>query len=155
MDIRSGAGYPASALSNFAPHPFILDGVLCNSMEGFLQSLKFQDLEVQAQVCTLVGLAAKRRGRSRDWQRTQCLWWRGGCYFRDGDAYKILLDRAYQAMCDQNERFRKALLATRSATLTHSMGGHKKSETILTQSEFVSRLAIMRYKLQTEKMKGD
>jgi hypothetical protein len=41
MDIRSGKDYLASALSNFAPHPFVLDGVEIASMEGFLQSLKF------------------------------------------------------------------------------------------------------------------
>lgn len=34
MDIGSKNGYPASALSNFAPHLFELDGVKCNSMEG-------------------------------------------------------------------------------------------------------------------------
>jgi hypothetical protein len=35
MDIRSGAGWPASALSNFAPHQFIFDGVLllCGSTQ--------------------------------------------------------------------------------------------------------------------------
>lgn len=35
MNIISGAGYPAAALSNFSPHPFEIDGVKCNSMEGF------------------------------------------------------------------------------------------------------------------------
>lgn len=34
MDIGSGSGYPTSALSNFAPHPFIIDGIECNGMEG-------------------------------------------------------------------------------------------------------------------------
>lgn len=43
LDIGSGKDYPSNALSNFAPHPFIIDGVECNSMEGFLQSLKFKD----------------------------------------------------------------------------------------------------------------
>lgn len=47
MDIGSGNGYPSSALSNFAPHPFILDGVEIASMEGFLQSLKFKNEEMQ------------------------------------------------------------------------------------------------------------
>ena len=32
MDIGSGNGFPASSLSNFAPHPFIIDGIPCNSM---------------------------------------------------------------------------------------------------------------------------
>ena len=43
MDISSGSSYPASSLSNFAPHPFIIDDIECSSMEGFLQSLKFKD----------------------------------------------------------------------------------------------------------------
>ena len=47
MDIGSGNGFPAASLSNFAPHPFVIDGVQCNSMEGFLQSLKFSDVEMQ------------------------------------------------------------------------------------------------------------
>ena len=42
MDIGSGKGYPSSSLSNFAPHEFVIDGITCQSMEGFLQSLKFQ-----------------------------------------------------------------------------------------------------------------
>ena len=53
MDIGSRAGYPASALSNFAPHRFIFDDVECASMEGFLQSLKFKSPEMQKEVCEL------------------------------------------------------------------------------------------------------
>jgi hypothetical protein len=34
MDIRTGAPYPASALSNFARHSFTIDGVECSSMES-------------------------------------------------------------------------------------------------------------------------
>ncbi len=44
MDIGSGKDWPSSALSNFSPHPFIIDGVECNSMEGFLQSLKHEKM---------------------------------------------------------------------------------------------------------------
>jgi predicted NAD-dependent protein-ADP-ribosyltransferase YbiA (DUF1768 family) len=50
MDIGSGKSYPLNALSNFAPHPFRVDGVECNSMEGFLQSLKFKNPEMQKYV---------------------------------------------------------------------------------------------------------
>lgn len=66
MDIGSGNGYPESALSNFAPHPFIIDGVQCNSMEGFLQSLKFESIEMQNYVCSLVGKAAKFKGKRKN-----------------------------------------------------------------------------------------
>jgi len=37
MDVGSGSKYPAGALSNFSPHPFSIDDIECNSMEGFLQ----------------------------------------------------------------------------------------------------------------------
>ena len=77
MDIGSGSGYPSAALSNFASHPFIIDGVQCNSMEGFLQSLKFDSLEMQHYVCTLVGKAAKFKGKKKKWYKKQELYWNG------------------------------------------------------------------------------
>lgn len=77
MDIGSQNGFPSSALSNFAPHPFEIDGVQCASMEGFLQSLKFQSIEMQNYVCTLVGIKAKNKGRKKNWYKTQTLYWRG------------------------------------------------------------------------------
>lgn len=58
LDIHSGHDYPSGALSNFAPHPFVIDGVECASMEGFLQALKFSNPDVQKEVCKLVGRAA-------------------------------------------------------------------------------------------------
>ena len=65
MDIGSGTGYPSANLSNFSPHVFTVDGIECNSMEGFLQSLKFQDPEMQKHVCTLVGKKAKFKGKKK------------------------------------------------------------------------------------------
>jgi predicted NAD-dependent protein-ADP-ribosyltransferase YbiA (DUF1768 family) len=145
MDIGSKNGYPAGALSNFSPHPFILDGVQCNSMEGFLQSLKFESQEMQAYVCTLVGFAAKKKGRNKNWQEKQTLYWRGVPYKRDSDEYQNLLNRAYNAMFE-NTKFKAALAATNGATLTHSIGKNKKSETVLTTQEFCSRLTYLRDK---------
>jgi hypothetical protein len=55
MDIGSGTGFPSAALSNFTPHPFVFDGIECNSMEGLLQSFKFSNPEMQKEVCKLVG----------------------------------------------------------------------------------------------------
>ena len=48
MDIGSGTGYPSANLSNFHPHAFTIDGITCASMEGFLQSLKFENPDMQA-----------------------------------------------------------------------------------------------------------
>jgi len=61
MNIGSGNTYPANSLSNFAPHPFELDRININSMEGLLQSLKFKSPEMQEEVCKLVGYAAKKK----------------------------------------------------------------------------------------------
>lgn len=63
MDIGSGTGFPSASLSNFAPHVFVIDDIECASMESFLQSLKFSSPEMQAEVCKLVGKAAKFKGK--------------------------------------------------------------------------------------------
>ena len=150
MDIGSGNGYPSAALSNFAPHPFTIDGIQCNSMEGFLQSLKFKDEEMQKAVCLLVGKAAKFRGKNKNWQKTQILYWKGQEIKRDSQEYQDLLDRAYEAL-SQNTGFQKALLATKDAILTHSIGKTNPNETVLTRAEFCSRLMKIRERLELNK----
>lgn len=147
MDVGSKHGYPSSALSNFSPHPFELDGVKISSMEGFLQSLKFSNPEMQKHICTLVGYAAKKAGRHKNWQRNQTLYWQGAEYKRDSDEYQDLLDRAYEAMAG-NDSFRRALLASGDAVLTHSIGRTNPKETILTQSEFCRRLMRLRERMK-------
>jgi len=147
MDIGSGNGWPASALSNFAAHPFEIDGVKCNSMEGFLQSLKFSNPEMQKEVCLLVGKAAKFKGKNKKWWRTQTLYWQEEEIARDSEEYQTLLDRAYEALA-QNSGFRQALTMTGNATLTHSIGKTKKSETVLTRQEFCSRLMNLRERIK-------
>lgn len=150
MDIGSGSGYPSSNLSNFSPHGFVVDGIECASMEGFLQSLKFQDPEMQKHVCTLVGKAAKFKGKKKKWWKTQTLYWRGEAIPRDSERYQELLDKAFNALAE-NSSFKRALLATQNATLTHNMGKKKTSETVLTKNEFTSRLTAIRTRLQNEK----
>lgn len=149
MDIGSGSGWPSCALSNFAPHPFIIDDVVCASMEGFLQSLKFKEPEMQVEVCKLVGKAAKFKGKKKKWWQTQTLFWQGQTFKRDSKEYQELLDRAFDAL-STNSSFQKALLATGTATLTHSIGKTKQQETVLTRQEFCSRLTKIRERLRKE-----
>ena len=149
MDIGSGSGFPSATLSNFAPHPFVIDGVECNSMEGFLQSLKFSNPEMQREVCKLVGKAAKFKGKKKKWWRTQTLYWQGTEILRDSQEYQDLLDRAFNALA-QNGGFRAALLATGNSVLTHSIGKTKITETVLTRQEFCSRLTKIREELRKE-----
>jgi len=143
MNIGSGNGYPESALSNFAPHPFELDGVLICSMEGFLQAIKFREPHIQVEVCKLVGYAAKKKGRNRTWHHQQLLYWQGVEYKRNSEEYQILLNRAYNAL-NQNEGFQRALIASGEAVLKHTIGRTKERETVLTRREFCSRLTKLR-----------
>lgn len=147
MDIGSGKGYPASALSNFAPHTFVFRGVQCASAEGLLQSLKFKAPAMQKHVCTLVGRMAKFAGKKKNWRSTQTLWWDGQPIKRDSDEYQKLLDEAYNALA-QNTKFQAALLATGNAVLEHSIGKSSPNDTVLTRSEFCSRLMRIRERLK-------
>ena len=143
MDIGSGSTYPSCALSNFSPHPFIFDGVECSSMEGFLQSLKFSNPDMQAYVCSLVGKAAKFKGKKKKWFRDQTLYWKGNPIARDSQEYQDLLTNAFDALAT-NDGFKRAILATRNSTLTHSMGKNKINETVLTEKEFCNQLYRVR-----------
>lgn len=148
MDIKSGYGYPASSLSNFSPHDFIYDDVPCNSMEGFLQSLKFSSIEMQQYVCLLVGIKAKMKGKNKNWWRKQTLYWKGKEIDRHSQEYQDLIDGAYDALAT-NESFRRALLATGNANITHSIGKSKASHTVLTEREFCSRLMRLREEIRS------
>lgn len=143
MDIGSGNSYPSNSLSNFAPHPFVVDGVECASMEGFLQSLKFKNPEMQKYVCTLVGKAAKFKGKDKKWWKDQKLYWQGKEYKRESEEYQLLLNKAYNALY-QNTGFRAALDASKPAILTHSVGKNDETRTVLTQAEFCGRLMKLR-----------
>lgn len=151
MDVGSKHGYPASTLSNFSPHPFVFDGVQCNSMEGFLQSLKFSNTEMQKHICTLVGFTAKKAGSGKNWQRNQTLYWNNVEYKRDSEEYQELLNRVYTELTKQNDGFRRALIASGDAVLTHSIGRTNEKETVLTRNEFCRRLMQMRELVKTMK----
>ena len=144
MDIGKGSGGVAGRLSNFTPRRFIFDGVECNSIEGVLQSFKFKNPDMQKEICKLAGLGAKQRGASKNWRQYQKLYWNGVEYKRDSKEYQDLLDRLYQSVYDQNENFRRDLQSCKGVTFTHSLGKHKKSETVLTSLDFCSRLTKLR-----------
>jgi hypothetical protein len=149
MEIMSRNPYPANALSNFAPHAFMIDGVSCASMEGFLQSLKFSNPDMQRHVCTLIGRAAKNKGSKKNWQTDQRLYWMGTSYDRSSKEYRNLIHRAYRELSN-NDGFRRAIIASRFATYQHSLGKRKPSETVLTRQEFIHELQESRRRILAE-----
>jgi len=143
LDIRSNGMYPSNVLSNLCSNGFRLDGVVCGSMEGFLQSLKYKEKDKQLQICSMKGGNARKRSVT-SWQTDQIVWWKGQAIDRQSEEYQKLLRRAYQAMFDQSERFRAALMSTRGVTLTHSSGEKNPYMTIITEQEFCQILTEMR-----------
>jgi len=143
LDIRSNGMYPSNVLSNLCSNGFRFDGTVCSSMEGFLQSLKHKEKDKQLQLCSMKGGNARKRSVT-SWQTDQIVWWKGVAIDRQSEEYQKLLRRAYQAMFDQSERFRAALMSTRGITLTHTSGETNPYKTILTAQEFCTILTEMR-----------
>lgn len=143
IDIWSKNGYPANVLSNLCNNRFYFDGIECGSMEGFLQSLKYKDIEKQRQVCGMNGRDAKKVTHT-DWQIDQIVWWRGKTIDRQGDEFLALVRNAYLAMFKQNESFRTALMSTKGKALYHYRGEKNPFKTILTENELCTILMEIR-----------
>jgi len=143
LDIRSNGLYPSNVLSNLCSNGFRFDGVVCGSMEGFLQSLKHKEKDKQLQICSMKGGNARKRSVT-SWQTNQIVWWKGRAIDRQSEEYQKLLRQAYQAMFDQSERFKAALMSTRGITLIHSSGEKNPYKTILTEQEFCQILTELR-----------
>jgi len=155
MDIKSGTGWPASALSNFTPHSFPFEGARIASMEGFLQGLKFKSPGVQFYTFNMVGAAAKFKGKKQIWQDTQTLWYRAKPIKRDSQEYQDLLDRVFWKKFTHNADAKAALLATGDEPLTHAIGCPIMEKTVLTEEEFVSRLMNIRAKLREQEAENE
>lgn len=143
LDIRSNGLYPSNVLSNLCSNRFVFDGMICGSMEGFLQSLKQKDLDKQRQICSMKGGNARKKSVT-SWQTDQILWWKGREINRQSDEFRLLIEDAYEDMFFQNERFRTALMQTRGMKLTHTTGEENPYKTILTPSEFCGILEQIR-----------
>ena len=147
IDIHSKGKFPSNVLSNFHESNFVLDGVQIKSMEGFLQSLKTSDINLQNKICQLTGKYAKQAGEnlatSFDHKN---IYWQGKLIDRYSDDYQNLLKRAYSAKFEQDPLFREALDKTTGKTLIHSIGKSAEEETILTEKEFINMLNFLREK---------
>lgn len=152
MSISSKGEWPANVLSNCAATPFVIDGVQCNSAEGFIQALKFPNPEMQKHVCSLVGKAAKFAGKkaAKRIHRERKVWWQDKeIEFRSQEHFG-LIERALRAKFNQSDRAKRALLATRNSTLTHDVGQPESPHTSLPAAVFIRILYKVRAELQAE-----
>ena len=149
IDISSRSKVPLErALSNFASYAFIYGGTECNSMEGFLQSLKFRERDEQHRIAKLTGYQAWKAGQETGnvWVTNQVLFWREEPIGRNSSRYDWLITGAYDALFDQSEQFRAALKQSIGQRLAHSMGKHDPMKTLLTEREYIDQLNRLRWK---------
>ena len=140
IDIHSKSPYPSGSLSNFAEHPYCLDGIPIKCQEGLLQSLKAPP-ELQRTICMADARAAKEIGSTYNWQgRGAIFHWNGRYFSRYSKEYQDFLRRSYDSLVDQNDDFAKALLDSGHAILWHSIGKLSRKQTCLTTFEFIALL---------------
>lgn len=140
----------AARLSNFTKRQFIFEDVPCNSLEGFLQSLKVRELEEQRRICLLVGMEAKKAGQTIVRRDERWLYWNDDPLPRDGREYFELLTNVYDAAYNQDPTFREDLLATGTEELRHMVGKSDPARTILTEAEFLCQIYRLRARANFE-----
>ena len=139
----------AHKLSNLCGYEFVLDGIRCGSIEGFLQSLKFRDDADAHSVRRLNGTKCFFAGqKGNGWKVGQVLWWNGVGYQRSSKEYAMLLERAYNACFDQNEVFSDALFMSRHYELRHDFGKTDMMDSVLTRTEYLYNLYRLRSRFQ-------
>ncbi len=130
--------YETGALSNLFPYKFEIDGVQCASMESFIQSLREENPDIQAKICSDCAgpHAYKLRVCLNDWRTDGFVYWRGKKIKRISEDYTALITRAYDALFEQNILFRRALEHFKYHYLIHSIGKDDNTETLLTEEEY-------------------
>lgn len=138
-----------SELSNFANHPFELcEGMKYNSIEAFLQSLKFKNPKFQKRVANAkTGAEAKKFSNGNYyWSYRNKLFLGNYSINRFEPEYEALITTAFDKMAESNENFVKALLNTGDKKLIHSVGKTSKWDTVLTRDEYIRQLIRLRIK---------
>lgn len=149
LDIHSKGKWPSYALSNFYHNSFMLDGVSCRSMEGFVQGLKCSDINEQLRICKMRGNRAKQFGQKVKGNplydiESKGVYWNGIQINRHSSDFQELMRRAYRAMFDQCPKFRDALKASGNKRLFHTIGNPDHHQTILTEKELCDILTELR-----------
>jgi predicted NAD-dependent protein-ADP-ribosyltransferase YbiA (DUF1768 family) len=135
------------ALSNFCLSPFVLDGVLLASVEGFIQGIKFppgsplRDLAFAAS-----GFAAKEFSARADGKG---VWWREERHDYGSPGHLVLIERAIRARIAQNSGLQAALVSTGNATIVHETGVAESPGTSLQAIDFCRIMTTIRTELSS------
>lgn len=150
-DISDERGFPFGMLDPSAPVRFEIDGIECASLDGFIQSLKFDKIKDQKNISKRVGDDAKKRGLQKDNplnnKADRIVFWQGKSFKRNSKKYNNLLARVFREMA-KNPKYQKALMATQDLDFTHSKGKINKKDTLLTKKELIDNLKDLRAELK-------
>lgn len=113
-------------ISNLAHTPFVLDGRSYASVEGFWQSLRFDEGEARDAAAQLWGAEAKRRGM--DAPDHDHVFHAGRAYPCGSSDHRALMYRACRAKFEAHAAAREALLSTGDRPLAHRV--RRDSQTI-------------------------
>ena len=101
-DISDERGFPFGMLDPSAPVRFEIDGVQCASLDGFVESLKFERIVDQINISKRVGEDARKRGKGKDnagnARADRELHWQGRTFKRNSKEFNKLLARAFREM---------------------------------------------------------
>lgn len=150
LDIKFKNGELSSELSNLYPYRFVYGGYEMASMEGFLQSLKTQELSVKIPIFDTFGYEAWKNGQRFNWQEKQELYWIETPINRHSKEYIKLISSAYDALYEQNEHYRDAIQRSLEYKLDHSIGNTDSKMTIMTRKEYLYQMNRMQKKAKNK-----
>jgi len=138
-------------LSNLYPYPFKMDGILIESWEGFIQSLKTPDKLIKRELWKLHGYQAWKQGQKIPWWEDQIVYWIETPIERQSKEYTNLITKSYDNLFECNADFRKVLELSLPYKLDHSKGKTDKSRTLLTRKEYLFQMERLRKELRPNK----
>lgn len=151
IDIKFRGDNLEKRLSNLYPYKFVIDGLIMESFEGFIQSLRSPDERFKEQSYTLSGFVAWKKGQGVNWWDKQEVYWLGKTIDRQSEEYTNLITHAYDCMFEQNIEFKNSLKESLPYKLIHTIGKTNKYKTLLTNKEFLGQLNRLREKLNERK----
>lgn len=136
------------ALSNFCLSPFVLDGVLLASVEGFIQGIKFPPgSPLREQGFTAFGQDAKALSAQAD---SSGAYWDGKRCDYGSPEHHHLIERAIRARIAQNGGLQAVLRTTAGATIVHRTGMPESPATSLPADIFCAMLTRIRSELSSD-----
>lgn len=129
-------------MSNLSHHPFVLDGVWCGSVEGFIQGIKLPPEDPRREeTLKLQGVSA---WKMRMHAKGEFVWWNGEQIPYRSAKHADIIRRAIEAKFAQNPDALEALKATRGLKIVHETGQPESPTTTLNAVTYCAILTEIR-----------